>query len=70
MTNYPVRIYNEIYSSEGRLIKNLFAKKSNKKILRNGENCGNGNIFSNRMMTAGISRKVFNSAGKKKMAKT
>lgn len=55
---YPVRIYNNIYSPKGDLIKTLFQRKTN----------GNENgVFSKKMVTAGISRKVF--GGKKRPPK-
>jgi hypothetical protein len=52
---YPVRIYNNVYSSKGDLIKTLFQRKTN------GKETG---IFSKKMVTAGISRKVFSSKKK------
>jgi hypothetical protein len=58
MTKIPVRIYNDVYSPKGDLIKTLFQSKTNDK--------GNG-IFSKKMVTAGISRKVF--SGKKRLPK-
>jgi hypothetical protein len=61
MTSFPVRIYDEVYSPKGNRIKNLF---NHKKSTHNNEK--DRSIFSNRMMTAGISRKVFNVKKKNK----